>query len=134
MGHRCMPQSAFRPLADRTEYRYRPLLLEKTNVTVPNALFRYALSRVVRDRWFARLVLKQAKSAEAKGTAGARVKFRAEAILPQQAKAIAHDAGVNDLSTILRGKILTVDVLLAAPKQRAAMKHDLRLLAVGSGA
>jgi hypothetical protein len=40
----------------------------------------------------------------------------------------------DDLSAILRGAILTVDVLLAAPKLREAMKHDLRLLAVGSGA
>ncbi len=179
-----------------TEYQYRPLLLEKTKVTMPNvlvgvclqcdstvsvpaqsmprlkearqrvmkeqnarisleledrlnmmaarmdarpepfkgALFRYALARVVRDKRFARLVWKQAQSPEAKGTAGARIKFRAEAALPEQAMALAHDAGINDLSTILRGAILTVDALLAAPKQREAMKHDLRLLAVGSGA
>lgn len=179
-----------------TEYQYRPLLLEKTKVTVPNvlvgvclqcdstvsvpaqsmprlkearqrvmkeqnarisleledrlnmmaaemdvrpepfkgALCRYALSRVVRDKTFARLVWKHAQSAGAKGTAGARVKFRTEAALPQQAMAVAHASGISDLSTILRGAILTVDVLLAAPKQRAAMRHDLRLLAVGSGA
>ena len=98
------------------------------------ALFRYVLSRIIRDRPFAQLVWMHAQSADAKGTTGARIKFRADAALPQQAKAIAHDANIHDLSTILRGAILTVHVLLAAPKERDAMAHDLRLLAVGSGA
>ncbi len=179
-----------------TEYVYRPLVLEKTKVTVPNvlvgvclkcdntvsvpaqsmprikearqrvmkeqnawisleledrlnmmaaeldvrpepfkgALCRYVLSRIVRDKKFARLVWKHAQSAEAKGTAGARIKFRAEAALAQQAMAVAHESGINDLSAVLRAAILTVDALLAAPSQREAIKHDLRLLAVGSGA
>lgn len=55
------------------------------------------------------------------------MKFRSEASLPREARAIALDAGIDGLSTILRGAILTVDVMLAAPKERAAMEHDLRL-------
>ncbi len=178
------------------EYQYRPLVLEKTKVTVPNvllgvclecdeavsvpaqsiprikearqrqmkeqnarisfeledrlnmiaaevdarpepfkgALFRYALARVVHDKRFARQVWKQAQSPNQKGTAGARVKFRAEIDIPQQAMVMANLAGVHDLSSVLRGAILTVDGLLARPKQREAIKRDLRLLAVGSGA
>ena len=98
------------------------------------ALFRYALARVVRDKRFARQEWKQAQSSSQKGTPGARVKFRAEVELPQQAMAVAQIAGIHDLSSILRGAILTVDGLLARPKQREAIKHDLRILAVGSGA
>lgn len=178
------------------EYQYRPLVLEKTKVTVPKvlvgaclvceqtvsvpaqstprikearqrqmkeqnarisfeledrlnmiaaevdarpepfkgALFRYALERVVHDKLFARQVWKQAQSSAQKGTAGARVKFRAELDLPQQAMVLASVAGVHDLSSVLRGAILAVDGLLARPKQREAIKRDLRLLAVGSGA
>jgi hypothetical protein len=97
------------------------------------AVCRYALSRVLTDKRFAQRVWKNAVSAEAKGTPGGRVKFRSEASLPRAAKAIALEAGIDDLSTILRGAILTVDVMLSAPKERAAMEHDLRLLAVGSG-
>ncbi len=97
------------------------------------ALCRYALTRVVHDAKFARRVWKHAQSA-AKGTPGARVKFRAEAVLPERAMAIAHASGVNDLSKILRGAFLTVDELLSAPKDREAITYDLRLLAVGSGA
>jgi hypothetical protein len=97
------------------------------------AVCRYALSRIVRDKRFAQRVWKNAISADARGTPGGRVKFRSEASLPREAKAVALDAGIDDLSTILRGAILTVDVMLAAPKERAAMEHDLRLLAVGSG-
>jgi len=97
------------------------------------ALCRYALSRIIRDKRFAQRVWKNAVSADAKGTPGGRVKFRSEASLPREAKAVALDAGIDDLSTILRGAILTVDVMLAAPRERAAMEHDLRLLAVGSG-
>jgi hypothetical protein len=97
------------------------------------ALCRYALSRVITDKRFAQRVWKNAVSAEAKGTPGGRVKFRSAASLPREAKAIALEAGIDDLSTILRGAILTVDVMLSAPKERAAMEHDLRLLAVGSG-
>ena len=97
------------------------------------AVCRYALSRVVKDKRFAQRVWKNAVSDDAKGTPGGRVKFRAESSLPREAKAVALDAGIGDLSTILRGAILTVDVMLAAPKERAAMEHDLRLLAVGSG-
>lgn len=97
------------------------------------ALCRYALSRVVKDKKFAQRVWRFAVSAEAKGTPGGRVKFRSEAALPREAKAVAHDAGIDDLSTILRGAILTVDDMLAAPKEREAIEHDLRLLAVGSG-
>lgn len=98
------------------------------------ALCRYALTRVVRDATFARRVWKHALSAEAKGTPGARVKFRAEAVLPEQALAIAHASSVRGLSKILRGAFLAVDELLAAPKDRESIKYDLRLLAVGSGA
>lgn len=178
------------------EYQYRPLVLEKTKITVPNvlvgvclecddivsipaqstprikaarqrqmkeqnarisleledrlnviaaevdarpepfkgALFRYALARVVSDKRFARQVWKQAHSPHQKGTAGARVKFRADVELPQQAMAAAEAAGIYELSAILRGAILTVDELLSRPTQRAALKRDLRLLAVGSGA
>jgi len=94
---------------------------------------RYALSRVIKDKRFAQRVWKNAVSAEAKGTPGGRVKFRSEASLPREAKAVARDAGIDDLSTIIRGAILTVDVMLAASKERAAMERDLRLLAVGSG-
>ena len=97
------------------------------------ALCRYALSRVVKDKRFAQRVWKNAVSDDAKGTPGGRVKFRSESSLPREAKAVALDAGIGDLSTILRGAILTVDVMLAAPEERAAMEHDLRLLAVGSG-
>jgi hypothetical protein len=98
------------------------------------ALCRYALTRVVRDAKFARRAWKHALSAEAKGTPGARVKFRAEAILPAQAMAIAQASGVKDLSKILRGAFLAVDELLAEPRECEAMRYDLRLLAVGSGA
>ena len=98
------------------------------------ALCRYVLTRVVSDKPFARLVFKHARSADAKGTTGARVKFRAEAVLAEHAMVIADDAGIGDLSTILRGGILAVDVLLTTPKQREAITRDLRLLAVGSGA
>jgi hypothetical protein len=97
------------------------------------AVCRYALNRVIKDKRFAQRVWKNALSADAKGTPGGRVKFRSESSLPREAKAVALDAGIDDLSTILRGAILTVDIMLAAPKERAAMEHDLRLLAVGSG-
>jgi hypothetical protein len=97
------------------------------------AVCRYALSRVITDKRFAQRVWKNAVSADAKGTPGGRVKFRSEASLPREAKAIALEAGIDDLSTILRGAILTVAVMLATPKERATMEHDLRLLAVGSG-
>ena len=98
------------------------------------ALCRYALARVVRDKKFARLVARLADSNEATGTAGARLKFRAEAALPESALSVASDLGVTDLSALLRGAILAVDALLTAPASREAMVHDLRLLALGSGA
>jgi len=97
------------------------------------AVCRYALSRVIKDKRFAQRVWKHAVSDEAKGTPGGRLKFRSESSLPREAKAVALGAGIGDLSTILRGAILTVDIMLAAPKEKAAMEHDLRLLAVGSG-
>jgi len=98
------------------------------------ALCRYVLTRVVRDRRFAKRAWKCAVSSDATGTPGGRLKFRAEATLPVAARAVAHDAGIDDLSTILRGAILAVDALLSEPRERATMEHDLRLLAVGSGA
>ena len=98
------------------------------------ALCRYALARVVRDKKFVRLVAKCAESNDASGTAGARLKFRAEAALPESALRVAAHVGVTDLSALLRGAILAVDVLLTAPAAREAMLHDLRLLALGSGA
>lgn len=98
------------------------------------ALCRYALARVVRDKKFARLVARFADSNEASGTAGARLKFRAEAALPESALRVVEPLGVTDLSALLRGAILAVDALLTAPVAREAMVHDLRLLALGSGA
>lgn len=97
------------------------------------ALCRYALFRVAGDRKFAQLVWKNARSPGAKGTPGAKVKFRAEDALPQAAMAAAQEVGIEDLSSILRGAILTVSELLGTPKERGAMLQDLRLLAVGSG-
>ncbi len=98
------------------------------------ALCRYVLDRVVRDARFADRVWALAVSAEAKGTPGGRVKFRADVGLPKAAKAAAAAAGIGDLSAILRGAILAVDVMRREPRERAAMEHDLRVLAAGSGA
>ena len=98
------------------------------------ALCRYALQRVTHEPVFARLVRRCADSEGARGTPGARVKFRAEAELARQALAAAHDVGLDDLSVVLRGAILAIDALLATPKSSAATEHDLRLLAIGGGA
>jgi hypothetical protein len=98
------------------------------------ALCRYVLDRVVRDEPFAQRVWTLAVSAEAKGTPGGRVKFRADAGLPKAAKAVAAAAGVSDLSSILRGGILAVDGMRSAARERVAMQHDLRVLAAGNGA
>jgi hypothetical protein len=98
------------------------------------ALCRYVLDRVVRDERFAERVWALAVSAEAKGTPGGRVKFRADAGLPKAAKAVATAAGILDLSSILRGGILAVDGMRSAARERVAMEHDLRVLAAGSGA
>ena len=98
------------------------------------ALCRYVLARVVRDKKFARLVARFAESGDASGTAGARLKFRAEAALPESALRVSNEFGVTDLSALLRGAILAVDALLSAPAVRDTMLHDLRLLALGSGA
>ena len=61
-------------------------------------------------------------------------KFRADAALPQLALSVAERFGVTDLSTLLRGAILAVDELLTTPAAREAIVHDLRVLALGSGA
>jgi hypothetical protein len=92
------------------------------------ALCRYVLDRVARDERFAERVWALAVSAEAKGTPGGRVKFRADAGLPKAAKAVAAAAGVSDLSSILRGGILAVDGMRSAARERVAMEHDLRKL------
>ena len=54
--------------------------------------------------------------------------------LPESALRVAEHVGVTDLSALLRGAILAVDALLTSPAAREAMVHDLRLLALGSGA
>ena len=88
----------------------------------------------MRDKKFARLVARFSESGDASGTAGARLKFRAEAALPESALRVVEPLGVTDLSALLRGAILAVDALLTAPAAREAMVYDLRLLALGSGA
>lgn len=98
------------------------------------ALCRYVLDRVARDARFAERVWALAGSAEAKGTPGGRLKFRADAGLPNAAKAVAAAAGIGDLSSILRGGILAVDGMRSEARERVAMEHDLRVLAAGSGA
>ena len=98
------------------------------------AVCRYALARVATDKSFARLACQCARGDAVKGTPGARVKFRAQASLAADAMAVAHTEGIDDLSTLLRGALLAVDGLLATPATAQAMQHDLRLLAVGSGA
>lgn len=98
------------------------------------ALCRYALRRVVDDKRFARHVWKEAQGPVQKGKPGARVKFRAPAELSEQALATAREAGIHDLSAVLRGAILAVSQELARPEDRAAITRDLRLLVVGSGA
>ncbi|MES3034940.1 MAG: hypothetical protein V4813_13155 [Gemmatimonadota bacterium] len=97
------------------------------------AVCRYALSQFVSDRQFARLICTQATSGGTKGTPGGRLTFRADALLVTQARAVARDAGIRDLSTLLRGAILALEALLASPEERAALEHDLRLLAIASG-
>ncbi len=98
------------------------------------ALCRYVLDRVVRDARFAERVWALAGSAEAKGTPGGRVKFRADAGLPKAARAAATTAGIGDLSSILRGGILVVDAMRSEARERVAIAHDLRVLAAGCGA
>ena len=98
------------------------------------AVCRYVLARVATDKVFARLVFGHARRDDVNGTAGARVKFRAEASLSVAAMIVARDAGIEDLSTLLRGALLAVDGLLATAATRRSMRHDLHLLAVGSAA
>lgn len=98
------------------------------------ALCRYVLGRVVRDRAFAERAWALARSPEAMGTPGGRVKFRAEAALAKAARAVGAAAGIGDLSSILRGAFLAVDGMRSEPGGRAAIEHELRVLAAGSGA
>lgn len=82
---------------------------------------------------FARRVWTKALTMKYRSTPGARLKFRADELLPHGTRAVAHVARIEDLSSILHGAILAVDPLLVAAKERDAMQYDFRVQAVSNG-